>query len=90
MHLARNEKKTRMHSSRMRTARAFTVCWSLLPGGVPAWSGGVYLPGLGGVPGPGGVPAWSRGGVPAWSRGGAHVMLPGQVLPPFGQNDTRL
>ena len=35
--------KTRMHSSRMRTAHVFTVCWSLLPRGV------------GGVPGPRGV-----------------------------------
>ena len=27
---------TRMHSSRMRTGRSLTVCWSLLPGGVSA------------------------------------------------------
>ena len=82
---------TRMHSSRMRTARAFTVCRSLLlrggctwswgegylvPVGVPAWSRGVYLV-------PGGVPACSRGytclvpgGVPAWSWG---VYLPGPL-----------
>ena len=83
-----------MHSSRMRTACAFILCWNLLPrgvylpgpwgctclvlGGVPAWSWGVYLPGLGGVPGPG-VPAWS-GGVPAWSWGctwSGGVYLPG-------------
>ena len=52
---------TRMHSSRMRTGRSLTVCWSLLPGGG------------GGLPGPGGS-AWSRGsaprgGVPGWSGG---------------------
>ena len=47
----------------MRTARTFTICWSLLLGG-GTWSRGVYLPGWGGVP------AWSRGGVPAWSRWG--------------------
>ena len=48
----------------MRTARTFTICWSLLLGGVPGPGGctclvgGVYLPGPGGVylPGPGGVP----------------------------------
>ena len=36
--------KTRMHSSRMRTGRSLTVCWSLLSGG-----GGVSAPGGGGV-----------------------------------------
>ena len=57
---------TRMHSSRMRTARSLTVSPSMLcsRGGclVPgsAWSqGGVCS---GGVPGPEGVPAWSGGG----------------------------
>ena len=77
-------RKTRMHSSRMRTARAFTVCRNLLPGGGGAWSRGVgvYLAGPGG-----GVPAWSGGDlVPGggylagpggtWSRGG---YLPGLV-----------
>ena len=51
-------------------------------GGVPAWSGGVSVPG-------GGVPAWSGavsapGGVPAWSGGGTCLVggVPGQVLPP--------
>ena len=73
---------TRMHSSRMHTARLLTYpsmhCWGVyLPGGVPAW--GVYLPG--GCTCPGGVPArgWCiclgdvpaggctyLGGVPAW------------------------
>ena len=32
---------TRMHSSRMRTSRPLTVCWSLLPGGVSALVGDV-------------------------------------------------
>ena len=41
---------TRMHSSRMRTGRSLTVCWSLLPGG--------------GVSAPRGS-AWSRGYIPA-------------------------
>ena len=54
-----------MHSSRMRTARSLTVCCSLLPGGLSAWSRGTGgLLGLGGggcLPGPGGMSAWSRG-----------------------------
>ena len=41
--------KTRMHSSRMRTGRSLTVCWSLLPGGVwsrgGVWSGGCLVRG---------------------------------------------
>ena len=36
---------TRMHSSRMRTGRSLTVCWSLLSGG-----GGCLLPGGGVYP----------------------------------------
>ena len=46
---------TRMHSSRMCTARALTIGWGWrhLPGGVPTW--GVYLPG--GCTCQGGVPA---------------------------------
>ena len=68
-----------MHSSRMRTARASTVCRSLL-------LGGVYLVPEGGVPGPGGVPAWSWGGVPPWSQGRRYLV----GYPPCGQNDTRL
>ena len=63
---------TRMHSSRMLTARSLTM-GGYLPGGVPAW--GVYLPG--GVPVWGGVPA---GGVPA--LGGTCPGTP----PPCGQN----
>ena len=37
---------TRLHSSRMRTARLLTVCrgGGYLPGGVPAQGGGVYRP----------------------------------------------
>ena len=52
------------------------VCTCLVPGGVPSWSRGVYLPGPGGCTWLGGVPAWSWGGVPgpregvpAWSGG---------------------
>ena len=73
--------KTRMHSSRMRTARLLPVSPNMqCSQGGCTWSGGV--PGLegtcpGGVPGPwGGVPAWGvylvpggctcMGGVPAW------------------------
>ena len=65
-----------MHSSRMRTGRSLTVCWSLLRGGVCSREGGwVSAPGgcllLGGVSdprevsAPGGV--CSQGGV--YSRG---------------------
>ena len=87
-----------MHSSRMRTARAITVCWSLIPGGgVPAWSRGVYLPGgvyltgPGVGPGPRGVWVYlpGRGGVPAWSQGGVPAwsqgctcLVPGGVYLP--------
>ena len=46
-------KKTRMHSSRMRTARLLTVSQHALPGGIPA-RGCTYL---GCVPSQGGVPA---------------------------------
>ena len=74
---------TRLHSSKMRTARALTVSPSMLcrrgvpgPRGVYLVPGGVYLV-WGGLPGLGGC-TWS-GGVP--SPGGA----PGQVLPPCGQ-----
>ena len=49
---------TRMHSSRMRTSRPLTVCWSLLPGGVSALVGDVCS---GGGGWPGGV--WPRGGI---------------------------
>ena len=84
--------KTRMHSSRMRTARAFTVCRSLLlgrgctclvPGGgwvylVPGWGRTCLV--LGGCTwSQGCVPAWSRGGVPAWSWG--VYLVPGGCVP---------
>ena len=72
--------RTRMHSSRMRTARAFTVCQNLLPGGgVPAWSQG-------------GGPAWSWVGC-TWSGGvylpgprgvGVYLPGPGGVYPVLG------
>ena len=58
---ANSLKVTRIHSSRMRTARLLTVSPSMhCSGGVPG-SRGVYLV-WGGVPGPGGVP--DPGGVP--------------------------
>ena len=64
---------TRMRSSRMRTGRSLTVCWSLLPGGVSATGGsgprggvcyrGGLVPGVS-APGGGLVPGgWSRGGL---------------------------
>ena len=52
---------TRMHSSRMRTARSLTVSPNML------WSRG-EVPGPGGCLVPGGVPGL---GVPAWSQEGA-------------------
>ena len=69
--------ETRIHSSRMRTARLLTLSQHALPGGVPTRGctcPGVYLPRgvcacLGGVYLPGGVPVQGvylpRGGVPA-------------------------
>ena len=62
-----------MHSSRMRTGRSLTVCCSLLPGGVSAWSGGGLLGPQGVSLVPGGLPGWGEclpgpGGYP-WSRG---------------------
>ena len=81
----------------MRTARAFTVCRSLLlgggvvpawSGGVPAWSGGVYLPGLGGVylPGPGGCTClvWGEGVYLPGPRGCTCLVLGGVYLPGHG------
>ena len=62
-----------MHSSRMRTGRSLTVCWHLLPGGVPgrgvcswggAWSGGVCSRRGGCLVRGGGVPGQGGGGVP--------------------------
>ena len=48
----------------MRTGRSLTVFWGLLLLEGGTWSGGVYLPGLGGCTWSGRVPAWSEGGVP--------------------------
>ena len=68
---------TRMHSSRMRTGRSLTVCWSLLPGGVSA-PGGVCSGGSA----PGGVSAPRRGGV---CSGGS---APGGYIPAYTEADT--
>ena len=50
---------TRMHSSRMRTGRSLTVCWSLLSGGGGCLLRGVSAPGgsapRGSAPGGGGL-----------------------------------
>ena len=39
------KKKTRMHSSRMRTGRSLTICWKLLSGGGGVCSRGGLFPG---------------------------------------------
>ena len=61
-------KKTRMHSSRMRTGHSLTVCWSLLPGGGVSAPGGCLLPGAGGllqgVSAPGGCLLLGGGSLP--------------------------
>ena len=89
---------TRLHSSRMRTARTLTVSPSMLcSGGVPGpgvylvpGSLGVYLV-LGGVPGPGGC-TWSGGcvcllwGVPG---PGGCTWSPGGVPGPGGVSALR-
>ena len=67
---------TRMHSSRMRTARLLTVSQHALPGGVPA-QGGVLAREGGGGPAQGDGPARGRG-------------APAQVLPPCEQNDRQV
>ena len=65
-----------MHSSRMRTSRSSTVCWSLLPGGeVSGWSGGC-LPGPGGVLSQGGLPGPGGGLVPGGLHGPGGVWYP--------------
>ena len=61
---------TRMHSSRMRTARPLTVvpvCIMGGGGGVGQWP---FLPG-------GGVELWPRGVVALWPRGGGDQVWPG-------------
>ena len=76
--------QTRMHSSRMRTGRSLTVCWSVLPrGGV--WSGGSAP---GGVSAPGGCVCLLRGvsaprGV-SLPREGVLCLLRGGVCSPRG------
>ena len=64
-----------MHSSRMRTGRSLTVCWSLLPKGSAPWGGvsarggllpggsapeGVCSGGDGGLSAPGGTESQTR------------------------------
>ena len=84
---------TRMHSSRMRTGRSLTVCWSLLPGGVCVSApGGVsalggFLPwgvsAPGGMSAPRGVSA-PRGGICSWGVGvcsGGCLLLGGMSAP---------
>ena len=68
--------KTRMHSSRMRTAHSLTMGVVYLTGGVYL-RGGVYLPG-GLCICPGGVPAWWGGRVPAQEG------LPARGVPALG------
>ena len=83
---------TRMHSSRMRTARLLPVSPSMhCSGGGGTWSWGGWgdctWSGGGGVPGPrGGVPN-PRGGC-TWSRGVPHGMGGGTCpgTPPCEQN----
>ena len=67
-----NGEKTRIHSSRMRTGRLLTVCWSLLPRGVSAprgvWSGGICSGGRWSAPW-GVYPSmhWGRHPSPLWT-----------------------
>ena len=58
-----NTVKTRMHSSRMRTGRSLTVCWSLPLGG-----GGVCSQGEGGLLEGGGIPACTEADTPPVDR----------------------
>ena len=71
--------QTRLHSSRMHTARSLTVSPSMLcsrgvpgPGEVPAWLGGV----------------WSWGG--AWSQGGGACLVLGSGIPVCTEADPPL
>ena len=83
---------TIMHSSRMRTGRWWTVCWSQHPGGGLPGPGGGSARSQGGVlPGPGGW--WclaGPGGVSAWPQGGDDIpaCTEADTLPPCGQTDT--
>ena len=68
-----------MHSSRMRTGRSSTVCWSLLPGGggsPPRWGGGDVSAPRGAVCSGGGG-GW--GGCLLWGKGQGGVSLLGGV-----------
>ena len=98
-------KYTRMHSSRMHTARLLTVFHSmfctgglyLVPGGCVPGLGGTRsrgaVPGLGGVPGPGGYLVWGPVGGGTWSGVQGDVPGPGgwwcQVLPPVNRMTNR-
>ena len=76
--------KPRMHSSRMRTGRSLTVCWSVLPaGGVCSGGRGRGMGGLlrGGVCSRGGSPCLGEGGS---GLGGEGVSALGGVLPAWG------
>ena len=79
-----------MHSSRMRTGRSLTVCWSLLPGGGLV-GGGVSAPGGSGPGGSaaGGVSALGGSAPSGWvcCRGGIsqHAL---RQTPPRGQTDA--
>ena len=82
-----------MHSSRIRTTRTFTVCQSMVLGGVYLVPGGYLV--LGSVPGTeGSVSAWSGGdlpvlgGVPAWFQGGVAAWSQGVYLPTIPHIDT--
>ena len=94
------KKLTRMHSSRMRTARLLPVSpsmhcsggctWSV--GGVPgpgesAWSGRGAVPGPTGVYLVPGVCTWSVGCI--WSRGCTWWGIPAQVLPSVNRMTDR-
>ena len=93
--------KTRLHSSRMCTARTLTVSRTMVcRGGVYLVLGGVLSPSQGGVPvpgrvlGPGGVPG-PKGCLPkggTWSRGGVCpgvYLVPGGCLPGWGYTWSR-
>ena len=69
---SRKKCQTRLHSSRMHTARSLTITSSMLCSG-----GGCLVPGV-----PGQRDVWSRG-APAWSREG-YLPGPGGGLVPGG------
>ena len=82
--LMNNIQLTRMHSSRMRTARSLTASRSICSGGMHAWGAcmpeGAYIPGMACVPG--GMCAW--GHVCLVGVGGQGVVCMGYTRP--GQN----